>query len=217
VTIKEAILATIADTLEKLRDGLVDLLFARREGWGGFVFTEEQSIFISGNETGATGSEEIQFGNFTVFGDDTYYADIVDGEPDSIIEIEEESVYIQLHRGTLNGIFQDIHRLCHTDNIALTLHDQLECGWLLGVTSPGFDETGNYVPEYALTYLNLDNMLDIVTENQSIRKDSDVKKIISKYFIPIHFNKRFFLNPIDGAGFGGIGVTPAGGLGESTP
>lgn len=213
MTIKEAILGSISDTIEKLRDGLADLLLVRREGKGGFVFTEENSIFISGNETGATGEEEIQFGNYTLFGDDTYFADIVDGEPDSIIEIEEESLTIQQNRGTLDGIFQDIHRLCHTDNIGLTLHPQLECGWILGVTSPGFTSEENYDPELALTYLNLDNMLDIITENESIRTDNEVKQIISKYFIPLKFNKRFFLSPIDGIGYGGIGGTPIGGLG----
>lgn len=213
MTITEAILATISDTIETLRDGLTDLRSVRREGKGGFVFTEEQSIFISGNESGTTTEGGVEFGNYTVFGDDTYFADIVDAEPDSIIEIEEESIPIQLHRGTLNGIFQDINRLCNTENIQLVLHDQLECGWILGVTSPGFDPSGNYNPEYALTYLNLDNMLDIITENQSIRTDKEVKEIISKYIVPIHFNKRIFLHPIDGIGYGGIGVTPIGGIG----
>ena len=212
MTIFEAIIGTIADTIEKLRDGLVDLLLVRREGYGGFVFTDEQSIFISGNETGSTLEEEIGFGNYLVFGTNTYFGDFEDGEPDSIIGIEEESITIQLRRGTLNGIFEDIHRLCHTDNVGLVLHNQLECGWILGVTSPGFDETGNYNPELSLTYLNLDNMLDIITENQSIRSDDEVKSIIGKYFIPLKFNKRYFINPIDGIGYGGIGVTPAGGI-----
>jgi hypothetical protein len=191
MTIRDAILGAISDTIEKLRDGLADLLLAKREGKGGFIFNDEQSVFISGNETGIA--------------------------PDSIITIEQNSLTIQAHRGTNAGIYDDIKRLCHTDNVQLTLHDQLESGWILGVTSPGFDETGNYAPELSLTYLNLDNMLDIITENQSIRTDDEVKNIISKYFIPLKFNKRFFVNPIDGIGYGGIGVTPAGGIGAITP
>ena len=100
-----------------------------------------------------------------------------------------ELINTHKRRGSEEHITEDIERITNTDLAAILYHPQSKCGWVLGVTSPGFIN-GDYDDETSLAYMGLDNMLDIAYENNGLRSTVDIRRIIRKEFIPLVINSR---------------------------
>ena len=101
------------------------------------------------------------------------------------------AISIHLMRGAKSGIRNDIRRLCNMGVLTSEYHNQSECGWISGVTSPGF-YGDDWNIDKSITTNDLDNMLFIYYENNSIRTRREVRGIIRREFVPIMINTRFF-------------------------
>jgi len=176
MTIRESLITAIADLTEQLSSEVAGLLTARHTGQGGQIWAEFKKIFLSLREEAAD------------------YNDPLTSDPVSIgmiLAIEKDLLNIHQKRGSNLGLIPDIKRLCNSTAISVAHHGQLECGWINGETSPGFYTGLTYNPELSLSYLGLDNMLDITIDNQSGRGDAEVKAIIRKEFVPLKENCRY--------------------------
>ena len=212
MTIREAFDATVADTIQKLVTGVAGLLNVRRTGKGGQGFADSKKLFLSGREeqtdsgfadAGVRAAESNPSGVFPYSLGATFeFADYLRGIP-----------IIHKRRGTSRGLTADIKRMCNTTSSSATLHPQTECGWILGVTSPGFEPGGSYGLDVSLVFLGLDNMLDVLTENKGNRKDVDVKHIIRHELVPARLNVRSTVLPSLGVGEAPVGVAPVGSTG----
>lgn len=101
--------------------------------------------------------------------------------------------YFTIHkqRGTQEGIEKDIERYIYDEGTRVTYYNWEQCGWYLDVTYPEHNaEGGTYNSN---TFLELDNMLDIVFFNNSGISDSEVLKVIKEEFIPVTINTRILI------------------------
>jgi hypothetical protein len=211
ITIREALFGSIAESVENFLDDLFDLLEVRRTGKGGQMFAESKKILLSGREE----KEDYVFADPAVLVAESNPSGVFPFDVGEDLELADHlrgQLIIHKRRGTPRGLSADIKRLCNTTQVSLTYHPQTECGWILGVTSPGFSPDLVYDLDTSLTFLGLDNMVDIVTENRSNRTNAEVTKIIRKEFMPARLNIRTKIFTILGIGVGPIGEVPIGGL-----
>lgn len=102
-------------------------------------------------------------------------------------DILKRGLRIHSRRGSGSGIIPDIQRLCNTQTVAVTNYSILSCGWMLGLTSPGFMPTGEeWNPADSLTFLGMENLLVVDTENKSARSSVEVKRAIRTDIVPIN-------------------------------
>ena len=210
MTIKEALIGSIANTIESLTDYISELYTVRQSGKGGQLWTDFWRIFLSRREektdyafsVKATAIAHLLFGDY----DSSKISD-----PVTILDFEKASLSIHKSRGTENGITADIKRLCNSIYVTNTYYPQTDCGWIGDVTSPELLPNGTWDPDLSLCYLDLDNMLDIYAYDRSSRSTEEIKQIIRHDFIPLKYNIRFSISKLAAFGEGGFGDVPFGG------
>lgn len=165
--------------LRELKEATKNLRYLYRSGKSGRMYADINKLFLSGREE----EEDYAFPPET----------LPEGET-ILSQIMEQTLSIHMKRGTQEGMMDDVERMCNciAEDITITRHEQLECGWMLDVTSPGFIGTDQYDEDYSLSFLGLDNMIDITMINAGNRSNDEVKKIIRKEMVPAIYNVRCF-------------------------
>jgi hypothetical protein len=210
MTIKEALIGSIANTIESLVDYISDLYTVRQSGKGGQLWTDFWRIFLSRREekTDYAFSVKATAIAHLLFGD---YDSSKINDPVTILDFEKATLSIHKARGTENGITADIKRICDSTSVAVTYYPQTDCGWIGDVTSLELLPNGIYDPDLSLCYLDLDNMLDVYAFDKSSRTTEEVKKIIRHDFVPLRINTRLRISKLASFGEGGFGEVPFGG------
>jgi hypothetical protein len=184
-----------ANSIEEYIDWQHDFAQIRRTGVGGQLNCDEQKLWLSRREEQpdyafadlplAFGEPNSAFGDFFLFGDLDRSTELID--------IEEATVKIHKRRGTEPGIIGDVKRLVNSPEVTAQYYNQKSCGWILGVTSPGFTPELKYDLTRSLTFLGLDNMLEISLTNKGARSNKEVFNIIRREIVPAKVNVRMIL------------------------
>ncbi len=173
VKLRTVLNTAVQSLLRELREAIKKLKDFYHAGKSGQMYANINKIFLSGREE----EEDYAWPN--------YPEDERMESPDTLI--------MHMIRGTLWGMYWDIALMCNTDNITMTSHEELECGWILDVTSPGFVGE-EYDEDYSLSFLGLDNMIDITMINAGNRSNNEIKKIVRKEVVPAIYNVRCFFD-----------------------
>ena len=171
MTIREAINLVTVTAAQNLHAYAVSLISARYTGKGGRLWTEFLRLYLSGREEKA----------------DAYY--VYPGTQ----QILSWAVTIHRKRGTEQGIIEDTRRICNNPNATVTYFDKTKCGWILGLTSPGFLNATTYNPNKSPVFLGITNMVHVECQNSGNRSNTEVESIVRREFIPIRYNLRVFL------------------------
>lgn len=103
------------------------------------------------------------------------------------------SFQIHRERGTTPGILKDIKRLTNDKHATIQFYPYSQCGWIIGETFPEYNAAGR-IGKDTNVRIGLDNMLDVVFCNHSLKKDDEIIRIIRDEFIPLMINVRVFVN-----------------------
>jgi hypothetical protein len=113
----------VQSILEELRTEITNLRSIYHKGKTGQLYAAMNKMFLSGRE------EEDDY-CWKGFGEDWPEEDWMYGP---------YTLLVHMLRGTYKGMmWYDFPTILNSDNVTITRHEELECGWMLGVTSPGF-------------------------------------------------------------------------------
>lgn len=111
---------------------------------------------------------------------------------DEFITAIKNNFDIHSRRGTLKGISDDVKRFSFDDNAVVEYFNYNECGWILDVTYPEYDNDED-VSWFTNCFIGLDNMLNITIRNKTSYNDTEFMNIIKREFISLNKNVRFFI------------------------